>query len=425
MNIKACIIATAVLIMFSKLCFCQNGYNVYFGNLHSHTGYTGGVYDPAYAYKYAKDTAHIDFLAVTDHLETLSNSEWSNTLYMADQANNDGVFAAFAGYEWTSPTYNHCNVFNTTTKVSQFNVNNWQAFVQDLISNPTAIAQFNHPGFAGSNNWNNFSYIDQQADDVFCLYEINSAGQEYYYPQALDSGWHVSPAAGQDNHDATWGNLDDTRTGIWSTQLTRTALIDAIKAGRTFSTFDKNASVWLDIAGVPMGGTVNYSNSLPLHIRMNDTDLEQWKYVMVFAAGTQQLFYKENLPHNFDTIIYINPSQSKWLYVRARQMDDQYIYSAPMHISNLPNEITELGNELSVKLYPNPVTNNTKLSVKSLSSGSGLMIMRNVMGVEIFRKNIQLEPGLNEIPFNSDIKQGIYFFEIEGKDFKAIFSLVK
>lgn len=38
--------------------------NVYFGNLHSHTSYSDGSGTPAQTYKYARDTADIDFLAL-------------------------------------------------------------------------------------------------------------------------------------------------------------------------------------------------------------------------------------------------------------------------------------------------------------------------------------------------------------------------
>ena len=40
---------------------------MYFGNLHSHTGFTDGSRTPAYAYDYARYVAKLDFLGVTEH----------------------------------------------------------------------------------------------------------------------------------------------------------------------------------------------------------------------------------------------------------------------------------------------------------------------------------------------------------------------
>ena len=40
---------------------------VFFGNLHSHTSYSDGSGTPEEAYAHARDVAHLDFLAITEH----------------------------------------------------------------------------------------------------------------------------------------------------------------------------------------------------------------------------------------------------------------------------------------------------------------------------------------------------------------------
>lgn len=42
-------------------------YEIYFGNLHSHTGFSDGIGVPEHAYDYARYTAELDFLAITEH----------------------------------------------------------------------------------------------------------------------------------------------------------------------------------------------------------------------------------------------------------------------------------------------------------------------------------------------------------------------
>ncbi len=57
-------------------------YNYYFGNLHSHTGFsdgnkdslTSGVSQPAGAYNYAKLSQNFDFLGVSEHNHYSSNN---------------------------------------------------------------------------------------------------------------------------------------------------------------------------------------------------------------------------------------------------------------------------------------------------------------------------------------------------------------
>ena len=63
---------TKRLVRFTLLrVFCTTSLgaqdNVYLGNLQSHTSYNDGSGKPAQAYKHARDVAHVDFLAITEH----------------------------------------------------------------------------------------------------------------------------------------------------------------------------------------------------------------------------------------------------------------------------------------------------------------------------------------------------------------------
>jgi hypothetical protein len=60
-NIKLVLIIGIVLLSKNVA-----SYNLYVGNMHSHTSYSDGVGTPAEAFEYARDNANIDFLAVTD-----------------------------------------------------------------------------------------------------------------------------------------------------------------------------------------------------------------------------------------------------------------------------------------------------------------------------------------------------------------------
>ena len=47
---------------------------MFFGNLHSHNGFTDGSRTPAYAYDYARNVAKLDFLGVTEHSNLFDDS---------------------------------------------------------------------------------------------------------------------------------------------------------------------------------------------------------------------------------------------------------------------------------------------------------------------------------------------------------------
>ena len=97
-------------------------YQVYYGQLHSHTtdsdggrpvDLPGGT--PYDAYLYARDTAGLDFFSVADHCsypydpvnapygnDGLTYAEYENLKVVANGFNAPGTFVTFYGFEWTS-----------------------------------------------------------------------------------------------------------------------------------------------------------------------------------------------------------------------------------------------------------------------------------------------------------------------------------
>jgi hypothetical protein len=86
---------------------------VFFGNLHSHTGLSDGSGTPAEAYEHARDTAGLDFLAITEHNHADAGDIAGNhPLYTgpgnlsliptANRFTEEGEFIALYGQEYSS-----------------------------------------------------------------------------------------------------------------------------------------------------------------------------------------------------------------------------------------------------------------------------------------------------------------------------------
>jgi hypothetical protein len=181
--------AIACALVLSSLVTGLAGPDVYFGNLHSHTSYSDGSGTPAEAYKYARDTSDLDFLAITEHNHLAAEgSEGKNptpkkpkkpkkkdprkdgiliakdhSLYNGTQPsslisaakkfNEDGRFVAIYGQEFsTISAGNHVNVFEigevideTAVPKGEFrHLLDWLETRPDSQQLP-AIIQFNHP----------------------------------------------------------------------------------------------------------------------------------------------------------------------------------------------------------------------------------------------------------------------------------------
>jgi uncharacterized repeat protein (TIGR01451 family) len=246
------------------------GLNIYFGDLHSHSGYSDGVSTPAVAYAAAKANG-LDFFALTDHDIMLTQEEWADTLVQANAATVNGSFVALRGFEYTHAK-GHVNIFNTDTFVrgddpAYADFNNFYTW---LVNQPGALAQFNHPNWAGKPdfNFNNFAY-HAAADQIVVLRELSTAQQFFL---SLDQGWHVGTVSNSDTHSANWGCCP--RMGVLAPALTKAAILDALRARRTFfaSPNDPNLALALQANGVWMGSAVANPVSLNFTVYAHDPD---------------------------------------------------------------------------------------------------------------------------------------------------------
>ncbi|MDW7987594.1 MAG: hypothetical protein RMJ65_02615, partial [candidate division WOR-3 bacterium] len=99
------------------------GFNIYWANLHSHTLLSE-------AYLYARDTARIDILAITDHTHYLSQANYQYIKTIAQQFTEPGRFLALCGQEFGSlGAFGHFSIFEAES-LYQYSVNNLAQFYQ-------------------------------------------------------------------------------------------------------------------------------------------------------------------------------------------------------------------------------------------------------------------------------------------------------
>mgnify|MGYP001381457368 CR=1 FL=1 len=418
------LVFTIIIYSSAFQVFPQASYQAYFGNLHSHTSNSDGTGEPADAFTYARYTAGLDFNAVTDHLEQIGNipfldPEWADCQAAANNATVNGTFVGIAGWEWGSPLHGHVNVFNTTDLITDAG-NLWYttdlpAFYSWVLTHTPAFAQFNHPGDGEGyilTNWNDFEYINQANDSAFRLIEFQTVQQATdFYENALLTGRHLSPVWNQDNHSADWGTKNDGRAGIWSASLTRQALFDAINAGRTFATMDKNAKIWIDLGGVEMGSQLPIQASLPLHLYLADANNESWTSIeLVTKNGT--LLNLGTHSGNLDTTFSINLTNDQFVFVRAIQADNDYIWSAPVYITGTVTGFDDVSPNMDIQLFPNPARE--YFFINAFSDNS-IVELYSIKGELIYRQQFQKSLKIN----SSIMEPGVYFVRVTvfGKTF--------
>ena len=249
-------------------------YNLYFGDLHSHTSYSDGTALPDDAYAYARD-AGADFLAVTDHYFPLTETEWQATLLSADLNTEDGRFVAMAGYEYYLAGINEINIYGTETLAppagltpgacyagTRMTGGSFIPWIYDWIAGePGAIGQWNHPlSYGCPTCWDfyQFDYFSEERDAGMGMIECYNWGyRDSSYVKALDAGWHVMPTANEDDHYGTWISPLGIRTVLLAPSLTREDLYDAMREGRGYATLDSNLEIRFEVNGEVMGSRLS------------------------------------------------------------------------------------------------------------------------------------------------------------------------
>ena len=244
-------------------------YNIYFGDLHTHTAYSDAYEEstPWDAYKAAIE-AGADFMAVTDHIAiwhdyeawVMTPEQWEDSLAAADYYTSK-KFVAMPAYEaWLLGQCGEVNVFVTRNlppaEPEGYKFDRLPNFYDWLATQPGASGQFNHPLYV-SDNFLDFDYYTPTRDKGMNILEVyNDEFTEESYVMALDAGWHVMPSANSDTHYADWISGHEMRTVLLAESLTPENLYAAMSANRGYATLDRNLRISYTLNGNVMGSTL-------------------------------------------------------------------------------------------------------------------------------------------------------------------------
>jgi hypothetical protein len=274
-------------------------------------------------------------------VEGINASDWQAMAKIADDANLPGEFVSFRGFEYSTPTVGHINVWfgseytdpahegalATPRAVSEM----WRVFPQSkpvadqfqnapdtalispfydwLSSAPgslpfgggnDAIAGFNHPGYFG--NFQDFLYHGRAAGHMKLIEAFNpiNSDPDYFWYGAdrglpnpfnacFNAGWRVGFTGVSDEHSGVYGQEGKGRGGLWVTELTRAGVRSAIESKRTFATIEPALRLDATANGVPMGSSLP-STSGPVTIVLDIARGADWagKPLTVEVVGPGQ-----------------------------------------------------------------------------------------------------------------------------------------
>lgn len=345
--------------------------NIYFGQIHSHTTISDGAGSLEEAFEHAKQVAHLDYIAVTDHSNAFDNAdsgeintsvagEWEDAHVLAQErtvCSNDGlgsnIFTCLYGYEMTwSNGLGHMNTYNTKGfqsrtqtpyKTYETALNNYYSALEKA---PDSISMFNHPGTTFG-DFQDFAYYSEARDELINLIEVGNGegaiGSSGYFPsyeyytRALDKGWHVAPTNNQDNHKGLWGDANTGRTVVVAAANNEDEIYQAMRDHRIYATEDNDLSIYYTLDGHIMGSVLekdDVGDSVKIVIDIADEDEENIGAVEVIVNGGLSVA-KTVVNSNRKTVEFNIPSDYSYYYIKITEADGDIAVTAPVWVGKV------------------------------------------------------------------------------------------
>jgi len=378
---------TLILVINGLAGFCQ--YNFYFGNIHSHSGYSdgnkdstvSGAYNPGNDFYYAKGSYRMDFLGISEHNHYSSSNNpgmhvahYPMGIYQADTANNNGTFIAMYGTEWgTISQGGHVVTYGVPLLIGWESgsggwgsTNNYDIFCAKgdfasywpiVKSYPTAFCTLAHPQTGDYDDLIDTAPYNANTDSVVAGVAIRSGSAfstttdytdppatlyESKFLKALAKGYHVGPAIDHDNHNTTFGRTSPSRTVVLASSLHRDSIMAAFKANRFYASDDWNTQVNFTINGNFMGSNFITTNNSSISVTVSDPDAPGDPndninsiaiYYGIAGSGINATVLASNTGSS--TLNYLHTSSVEIMYyyfAKITQVGGDIIWTAPIWV---------------------------------------------------------------------------------------------
>jgi len=443
-------------------------YNYYFGNLHAHTGFSDGNKDslnsgvsrPDGSYTYAKLSNDFDFLGISEHNHYSNNNNpgfeiqnYTLGLNMANNANQDGVFAALFGMEYgVSSNYNgHVIIYGFNQLIGwepgNYDIYNdksdYDGLFRKVKNNPNAFCYLAHPYHTDFSTNGSFSgalaYLpyDQAYDSAIVgvplrsglafsqadTYDDYSTGDYIsYYRQLLFKGYHLGIGYDHDNHYTNFGRSNGGRLVILAPSLSRANITDAMQNMRFYGSDDSNAKIDFNMNGQVMGSVVQGTVYPTFQLIHNDPDGENADTIKLFrgSANTGTLWAEQvQISTGNNTLQYTDynllMNKEYYYYAEIKQHDQQLIVTSPIWYKGLaPLTLNEYSAEIQMLMYPNPSNGQVHLSVNCEASYKVKVV--DTLGKEVYSLTCTKSPQVLEL---EQLGKGVYILEVQTPNGKA------
>lgn len=335
-------------------------YTLYWADLQGHCNVCDGTGTPEDYYRYARDVARLDAVALTDHdhwgyrpLDEAPET-WRRLCELSRAMNQPGRFVAFPAYEWTNWTFGHQHVL--FLREEQAEIIPWHRpqsdhpqELWDRLAGRDCLTIPHHPGGAPIPTC--WKYHDPRFQPVVEMASVHGVSEFVGHPRSIGSpepsgmvqaalarGYRLGLIGSGDTHDGHPGLGSPGRraglAGIYATELTREAIFEALRARRAYATTGCRAILRFHMGDTPMGGVA--------HLPDENAKREFSVSVLGDAPVSSVTIVKSNRPAEtrpadgpIVSWTWADPEPARhgdYYYARIVQSDNEWIWSSPIFI---------------------------------------------------------------------------------------------
>jgi uncharacterized protein DUF3604 len=339
---------------------------IYWGDPHWQTFFTDGIRCPEELYAFARDEAFLDFGAISDHSEGLTDRQWDYFQAVSNDYNQTGSFATLIGQEWTNHKFGHRNIYYREKNGPIFRSDDlkynsldklWKGLDDYTASGNRALAIPHHTsnkimGCDWSYAWND-KY--EKAVEIYSiwgnsecsaengnLYPLRHCGGEVdgkHVYDALKKGFRFGFIGGGDIHDGRPGEslaylspltvslYPQGLTAIYSPELTRENVFDAISNHATYAT--TSSRIYLEFTQVDVS-----SKQIEFDIKCaSEEGLAKIEIIRNGVADFLPALEKSSMTF-LDSVKVSSLSEGEFIYLRVTTDNGNMAWSSPIFQEN-------------------------------------------------------------------------------------------
>jgi hypothetical protein len=329
---------------------------ILWGDIHAHSGLSDGTGAPAALYAYGRDVAGLDVCAVTDHdahgLAPLAEGGFEELRAATRAAYVPGRFVTLLGYEWTSWTWGHRNVYYPGDAGEVFEFRDERSDTPGELW--AAIAPFggitipHHPaGGPVAVDWSVPSDEERERVVEICSIhgssEFPGAERGIYRPvdgafvrDALGDAHRLGLIASGDGHDGhpgrrTAGAATNGLAAFRAAERTREAVLAALSDRRVYGTSGPRILLATEWGGHAPGRDLDAWPHGPLTVRVAAPSPVQVVEVVAAGGVVARAWGGGRRPvHVFEEV---SPGASSWVYVRVELGDGETAWDSPWYLT--------------------------------------------------------------------------------------------